>query len=116
MLAGHLQAGLRATQGELVIGPGQAHVQGHFASVRAGARTALLGALDSQRYFSLLDELDKLMAEAAIDPTGSDAGCRRPPGCGAAPLPAGTPAHAPCAAGVTRPGQGRGPASGAQSG
>ena len=68
VLAGHLQAGLRATQGELVIGPVQAHVQGHFASVRADARTALLGALDSQRYLSLLDELDKLMAEPPWTP------------------------------------------------
>ena len=68
VLAGHLQAGLRATQGELVIGPVQAHVQGHFASVRADARTALLGTLDSQRYFSLLDELDKLMAEPPLTP------------------------------------------------
>src|SRR6266516_475391 len=68
VLAGHLQAGLRETPGELVIGPVQARVQGHFASVRADARTALLGALDSQRYFSLLDELDKLMAEPPLTP------------------------------------------------
>jgi len=66
--AGHLQAGLRETPGELVIGPVQARVQGHFASVRADARTALLGALDSRRYFSLLDELDQLMSEPPLTP------------------------------------------------
>jgi CHAD domain-containing protein len=66
VLAGHLQAALRDTPRELVIGPVQARVQGHFASVRADARAALLAALDSQRYFSLLDELDKLMAEPPL--------------------------------------------------
>ena len=68
VLAGHLQAGLRATQGELVIGPVQARVQGHFASARADARAALLAGLDSRRYFSLLDELDKLTAEPPLTP------------------------------------------------
>jgi CHAD domain-containing protein len=68
VLAGHLQAALSETPAELVIGPVQARVQGHFASVRADARVALLGALDSQRYFSLLDELDKLMAQPPLAP------------------------------------------------
>jgi CHAD domain-containing protein len=68
VLAGHLQAELRQSPGELVIGPVQARLQGHFASVRADARTALLGALDSQRYFSLLEELDKLIAEPPLAP------------------------------------------------
>jgi CHAD domain-containing protein len=68
VLAGHLQAELHHTPGELVIGPVQARVQGYFASVRAGARTALLGALDSPRYFSLLEELDKLIAEPPLTP------------------------------------------------
>lgn len=68
VLAGHLQAGLRETPVELVIGPVQARVQAHFASVRAGARTALLGALDSQRYFSLLNELDQLTTEPPLTP------------------------------------------------
>ncbi len=68
VLAAHLQALLSETPGELVIGPAQARVQGHFAAVRADARTALLGALDSQRYFSLLDELDKLMTQPPLTP------------------------------------------------
>ena len=68
VIAGHLLAGLRETPIELVIGPVQARVQGHFAPVRAGARTTLLEALDSQRYFSLLDELDTLMAEPPFTP------------------------------------------------
>jgi CHAD domain-containing protein len=68
VLAGHLQAGRRQTPAELVIGPVHARVQRHFAPVRADARTALLAALDSQRYFSLLDELDRLLAEPPLTP------------------------------------------------
>jgi CHAD domain-containing protein len=68
VLAGHLQAGLGEMPAELVIGPVQARVQGHFAAARADARAALLEALDSQRYFSLLDELDRLMAEPPLTP------------------------------------------------
>jgi CHAD domain-containing protein len=71
VLAGHLQAALRDTPAELVIGPVQARVQGHFASVRAEARTALLDALDSERYFSLLTELDRLMTEPPLTPAAA---------------------------------------------
>ncbi len=68
VLAAHLQESLRRTPAEQVIGPVQARVQGHFASVRADARTAILAALGSQRYFSLLDELDRLLAEPPLTP------------------------------------------------
>jgi CHAD domain-containing protein len=61
VLAEHLQAGLRQTPVEQVIGPVQARVQGHFASVRAAARAELMAVLDSQRYFSLLDQLDQVV-------------------------------------------------------
>jgi CHAD domain-containing protein len=74
VLAAHLQEGLSRTATEQVIGPIQARVQGHFASVRATARTELLAALDSARYFTLLDDLDRLLddppftAQAAMPP------------------------------------------------
>ncbi len=61
VLAEHMQAGLRQMPAEQVIGPVQARVQGHFAAARAAARTELLAALDSARYFSLLDEMDRLL-------------------------------------------------------
>jgi CHAD domain-containing protein len=61
VLAGHLEAGLRRAPVELRLGPVQARIQGHFASVRAAARTELLAALESERYFSLLDDLDALL-------------------------------------------------------
>jgi CHAD domain-containing protein len=68
VLAGHLHARLSDTPAELVLGPVQARMLFHFASVGADARIALLEALDSQRYFSLLDELDTLMAEPPMTP------------------------------------------------
>jgi CHAD domain-containing protein len=66
VLAGHLQANLRQLPPELVVGPIQARVQGHFAPARAAARDALLAALDSRRYLSLLDELDRLLAQPPL--------------------------------------------------
>jgi CHAD domain-containing protein len=66
VLAGHLQAHLRQMPAELVVGPVQARVQGHFAPARAAAREAVLAALGSRRYFSLLDELDRLAAEPPL--------------------------------------------------
>jgi len=64
----HLLARLRTVPVEQLIGPVQARVQIHFAPVRAGARTAVLAALDSQRYFSLLDEMDQLIDEPRFSP------------------------------------------------
>ena|SRR5579859_2446170 len=73
VLAHHLLAGLRQVPVELRIGPVQARVQGHFASARAAARTELLAALESERYFSLLDDLDGLLASPPLT-----AGAARP--------------------------------------
>src|SRR5215469_13495251 len=62
VLVGHLQDSLRPTAPELLIGPVQAHVQGHYAPRRAAARAELLEALDSPRYARLLAELDRVTA------------------------------------------------------
>jgi CHAD domain-containing protein len=72
VLAAHLQAALGQFPQEQVIGPVQARTQGHFAPQRAAARAALLEALDSPRYFALLDDLDQLIA----DPPASAAAAR----------------------------------------
>jgi CHAD domain-containing protein len=61
VLAGRLDRNLRETPAELVLGPVQARVQGHFAPVHAAAREAVLAALDSERYFALLDALGELL-------------------------------------------------------
>lgn len=68
VLVGHLEESLRPIAAELVIGPVRARVQGHFAAARADARTAVLTALGSPRYFSLLDELDQLLAQPPQTP------------------------------------------------
>jgi CHAD domain-containing protein len=67
-LADHLRDALRPTPPELVIGPVRARVQGHFAPQRAIARAALLEALDSPRYTSLLAELERLTHEPPRGP------------------------------------------------
>jgi CHAD domain-containing protein len=61
VLAGRLDRNLRDTPPELVLGPVMARVQGHFAPVHAAARETVLAALDSDRYFALLDALDELL-------------------------------------------------------
>jgi CHAD domain-containing protein len=66
VLAAELRAGLHQVPVELRMGPVEARIQGHFASVRAAARTELLAVLDSERYFSLLDDLDRLLAEPPL--------------------------------------------------
>ncbi len=60
VLPAHLQASLRPIPAEVLIGPVQARVQGHFAPVRAAARAELIEALDSPRYAALLAALDAL--------------------------------------------------------
>src|SRR5215831_12042689 len=64
--AEHLVTNLRRMPVEQVIGPVQARVRGHFAKPQATAREAVLAALGSQRYFSLLDELDRLLADPPL--------------------------------------------------
>ncbi len=61
VLPAHLQASLRLVPVELLIGPIQARVQGHFAPLRAAARVELIEALDSPRYAALLAALDQLV-------------------------------------------------------
>ncbi len=70
VLAARLQDRLRRTAPELLLGPVQARVQGHFAPVQAQARSRLLAGLDSAQYFLLLDGLDRMLAEP---PLGADA-------------------------------------------
>lgn len=66
VLAGHLRANLADTPDEQVIGPVRARVQGHFAPVSAAARSEVTRALDSRRYFALLDQVDALLAERSL--------------------------------------------------
>lgn len=71
----YLRAGLAGLPAELVLGPAKARITVHFAPREADARAAVVRALDSQRYFAMLDELDRLVSEpprtsAAAAPAG----------------------------------------------
>ena len=68
-----LQARLRQTPAELLMGPVAARIQRHFAPLQAAARTAVLEALDSEQYVALLDELDRLLDDPPLT-----AAARRP--------------------------------------
>jgi CHAD domain-containing protein len=68
VMSGHLQAGLDELPPELVMGPVRARVRAHFAPLEAGARAAVLEALDGDRYLALLDSLDALLADPPLAP------------------------------------------------
>jgi CHAD domain-containing protein len=68
VLAGHVQADLGQLPPELIMGPAQARVRVHFAPVKAGARAAVLEALDGDRYLALLDSLDTLLIDPPLAP------------------------------------------------
>ncbi len=72
VLSAHLQASVRTVPVELLIGPVQARVQGHFAPLRAAARAELIEALDSPRYARLLASLDHLTAGPLSGPQADD--------------------------------------------
>jgi CHAD domain-containing protein len=72
VLPEHLHASLRTVPVELLIGPVQARVQGHFSPQRAAAYTELIEALDSPRYAALLAELDRLTTERPLGPRAGD--------------------------------------------
>jgi CHAD domain-containing protein len=66
VLSERLLAALAAMPTELVMGPAEARVRIHFAPRVAGARTAVTSALDSGRYFALLEALDELIADPPL--------------------------------------------------
>jgi CHAD domain-containing protein len=72
VLPEHLRESLRSVPPELLIGPVQARVQGHFAPRRAAARTDLLEVFDSPRYAALLAELDHVAAGPAHGPRAGE--------------------------------------------
>jgi len=66
VLASRLTRNVRTVPAEVVLGPVQARVQRHFAPIQATARTNVLAALDSARYFGLRDALDELLADPPL--------------------------------------------------
>jgi len=75
VLSDYLLTRLAGLPPELVLGPAQARTRAHFAPRQASARGAVLDALNSARYFTLLADLDRLLADppltaAAAEPAG----------------------------------------------
>jgi CHAD domain-containing protein len=68
VLSEHIEADVHQVPVELVMGPVAARVREHFAPRAAQSRKAVLAALDSERYFALLDELDHILAEPPLGP------------------------------------------------
>jgi len=72
VLAGHLAEHVGQLPQDLVVGPVTARVRGHFARIGAEAQAGVVAALDSPRYFAVLDQLDELTA----GPPGADVAAR----------------------------------------
>jgi CHAD domain-containing protein len=68
VLPRHLLASLETVPVELLIGPVQARVQGHFAPRRASARELVIEAFGSERYAALLGDLDQLALDPPLGP------------------------------------------------
>jgi CHAD domain-containing protein len=66
VLGAHLAAQLGQLSAEQVVGPVAARVTGHFASIGAEAQARIAEALDSPRYFAVLDRLDRLIAAPPV--------------------------------------------------
>jgi CHAD domain-containing protein len=68
VLSRHLHDRLEQLPVELLIGPVQARVQGYFAPRRASGREVLIEAFDSERYATLLADLDQLALDPPLGP------------------------------------------------
>jgi CHAD domain-containing protein len=76
VLGEHLRAQKDQTDVEQLLGPVGARIDGYFAKEGATARSAVLRALNSQRYTALLTDLDALIADPPLGPDGDAAAGR----------------------------------------
>jgi CHAD domain-containing protein len=72
VLSEYLLTRLASLPAEQVLGPAQARVRAHFAPREASAREALLEALNSARYYTLVAELDRLLADPPVTATAAE--------------------------------------------
>jgi CHAD domain-containing protein len=68
VLQARFTAELAAIPPDLVIGPVETRISGHFTAEFAEARQAVLEALDGRRYLHLLNDLDRLIADPPLTP------------------------------------------------
>jgi CHAD domain-containing protein len=66
VLSDYLLTRLGGLPTELVLGPAKARTRAHFAPRQASARGAMLDALNSARYFTLLADLDRLLSDPPL--------------------------------------------------
>jgi CHAD domain-containing protein len=71
--AGRLEQHVRATGTDVLLGPVQARIERHVAKAAATGHAAVMAALNSGRYYALLDDLDALVTRPE---PGPDAGRR----------------------------------------
>jgi CHAD domain-containing protein len=76
VLSERLRAALASVPPELVLGPAQARVRAHFAPREAAARSAVLDALDSERYAELLGQLDELLGDPPLTAVAAESAGR----------------------------------------
>jgi CHAD domain-containing protein len=76
VLSERLRAALASVPPELVLGPAQARVRAHFAPLEAAARSAVLDALDSERYAELLGQLDGLLGNPPLTAVAAESAGR----------------------------------------
>lgn len=72
VLSGYLEARLADLPPELVLGPARARVRAHFAPLQARAQDAVLDALNSARYYTMIAELDQLLADPPLTAAAAD--------------------------------------------
>ncbi|WP_447006092.1 CHAD domain-containing protein [Saccharothrix isguenensis] len=68
VLRARFEDGLASLEPELVLGPVQAQLARYFAPLETAAHKAAVAALDSGRYFALLDAVDALIADPPFTP------------------------------------------------
>ncbi|MBP2334098.1 CHAD domain-containing protein [Saccharothrix coeruleofusca] len=68
VLRGRFEGVVAGLEPELVPGPVAARLTRHFAPLETEAQRALVAALDSSRYFALLDAVDALLADPPLTP------------------------------------------------
>ena len=66
VLGEYLETGLAGLPAELSMGPAQARLRAYFAPLQASTRAAVSDALDSPRYFTLLDDLDRFLDDPPL--------------------------------------------------
>jgi CHAD domain-containing protein len=66
--AQRLQAHVQATETDALLGPVQARIQAHVAKAAATSYPAVMAALNSERYYAMLDDLDALIAGPKAGP------------------------------------------------